>query len=99
MKTDQLRGQTLAASLSGRFWNQGEAEVWTIRRRSLSVKLVSDGDAPVETWRFDIHCLSNSNGKGKTAFVQMKSEVLPRPDVLVDVLNTKEMFFFYCEFI
>lgn len=65
MKTDQLRGQTLAASLSGRFWNQGEAEVWTIRRLSLSVKLVSDGDAPMETWRFDIHCFSNNNGRGK----------------------------------
>lgn len=95
MKTDQLRGQTLVASLSGRFWNQGEAEVWTIRRLSLSVKLVSDEDAPMETWRFNVHCLSNNTGRGKTTSVQMKSEVLPRPDVLVDVLNTKKTF--YCD--
>lgn len=47
-------------------------------------KMVSDEDAPMEIWRFDIHGLSNNNRGGKRAFVQTKPEVLPRPDVQVE---------------
>lgn len=97
MKTDQLRGQTVAVTLSGRFWNQGEPEVWTIRRLSLSVKWCLTKMPRWKSGASNIHGLSNNSRREKTAaFVQSKSEVLPRPDVQVDVLTTAV---FYCKFI
>lgn len=83
-------GRTLAATLSGRFWNQGEPEVWTILPALIVSKTVSDEDVPMEIWRFYV-IGSGDNNRGeekKKQSLSNQSEVLPRPNMRLDVLKT-----------
>lgn len=49
MKTDQLRGQTAAAYLSGRFWTKVNRRLDDSPAHIVSI-MVSDEDAPMEIW-------------------------------------------------
>ena len=58
MKTDQLRGQTAAVNLSGRFWTKVNRRLDD--RLALIVNImVSDEDAPMEIWHVDADSRSN----------------------------------------
>ncbi len=50
MKTDQLRGQTAAVSLSGRFWTKVNRRLDDPLALIVNI-MVSGEDAPMEIWR------------------------------------------------
>lgn len=58
MKTDQLRGQTLVVSLSGRFWTKVNRRLDDPPALIVDI-MVSDEDAPMEIWHVNNDCLSN----------------------------------------
>lgn len=64
MKTDQLRGQALVVSLSGRFWTKVNRRLDDPLALIINI-MVSDEDAPMEIWHVNTDCLSHK----KTSFV------------------------------
>lgn len=58
MKTDQLRGQTLVVSLSGRFWTKVNQRLNNPLALIIDI-MVSDDDAPMEIWHGNTDSLSN----------------------------------------